>query len=317
MQLIVILLATVSFLTILSGVTVFFGSTKGYKVRAFWFLLAALFATVWMQTITCFLIAKPGSEEALSWPIRLTFISAILLDIAFLAYTSWMQKFGRIISCIFIIFGSLVSIWIACCPEALYTDVSFTNVGNSVKMVIGPLFVIYVVFFSTIVPAIIFALFRHYLSERKKKNKITGDIIIMTSFGISSLITVAFNLAMPLLGYWDLIWLGPLALSITIISFYYTILRYSVLNLQSIWLRAFSYIVIFSSLAIIYMVIFSLIFAGMFRGAQPSTEVIILNFVMIIIFLILMPAINELLIFVRSLISSKQDKKKVAANQKE
>lgn len=312
MQLIVILLVTVSILTILSGITVLCGSSRKYRVRAAWFMLAAIFATVWMLTISAFLISEPGSEEALNWPVRWTFISAILLDVCFLAYTSWMQKFGRVITCIFIIFGAIVSILIALKPELLYTSLNLSKAGNSVTMNIGPLYFAYIAFFATIVPAVVLALCRHYISNRKSKP--TGDVIIMVSFGISSLVTLVFNLVLPLFGNWNIVWLGPLALSATIIAFYYTILKYGTLNLSSIWLRLFSYTVIIASAAIVYMIIFALIFAGMFRGATPSTEVIVLNFVMIMIILILMPAVTEISNSIRALISSskveKDEKKK-------
>ena len=76
------------------------------------------------------------------------------------------------------------------------------------------------------------------------------------------------------------------------------------------WIKIFSYIVIIASIAIVYMVIFSAIFAALFRGSTPSTEVIILNFIMIMVFLLLMPAMTEVMNFVRSLISGKPAPKK-------
>lgn len=310
MQLIVILLATVSILTILSGVTVFFGSTKGYKVRALWFLLASIFATVWMLTIAIFLSAKPGSEKAMEWPVKFTFISALLLDVCFLAYASWRQKFGRINTCVFMVYSVILSTIIAIQPDLLYNNIILLPSGNIVTMNMGPMYIAYIVFFTTIVPAIITAFLRHYFASRKKKEKTTGDIIIISSFNISSVLTLAFNLILPLFGRWDLIWVGPLALSATIIAFYYITLCYSEFTLTSIWLKLFSYIVIITSLAIIYMLIFALIFAAMFRGATPSTEVIILNFVMVMIMLILMPAISNITTFIRALISGKSTEKK-------
>ena len=310
MQLIVILLVTVSILTILSGITVFFGSSKGYKVRAMWFLLASLFATIWMLTIAIFLSAKVDQEQALDWPVRLTFISAILLDVSFLAYVSWRQKYGRIISLFFMLFGIVVSSLIALRPELLYNSVNLSPVGNTVTMNIGPLYFAYTAFFATIVPAVIIAFLRHFVAGRRKKEKTAGDIIMMSIFGISSLFTLIFNLIMPLFGSWDLIWVGPLALAATIIAHYYTILCYSEFTLTSLWLKFFSYVVIISSLAIIYMLIFALIFSAMFRGATPSTEVIVLNFIMVVIMLILMPAIANITAFIRSLISGESTEKK-------
>ena len=135
-----------------------------------------------------------------------------------------------------------------------------------------------------------------------------GDLITMLSFATSSTLVLIFNLILPLFNNWNLIWIGPLALAVTILGVYYTILRYKMLNLSSIWLRVFSYVVVIASIAIIYMIIFSVIFAALFRGSTPSTEVIILNFIMIIIFISLMPAMNGLIDFIRSLISGNKTK---------
>ena len=64
------------------------------------------------------------------------------------------------------------------------------------------------------------------------------------------------------------------------------------------------------------MVIFSVVFAGLFRGSTPSTEVIILNFIMIVIFIALMPAMNELSNFIRSLISGQPHPAKKVTSKK-
>ena len=302
MQLIVILLATVSILTFLSGVIVFFGSKKGNKVQSAWFLLAAIFATIWMTSISIFLTANADSASTIDWHVKWTFVSAIIIDVAFLGYITWKTRYGKALTLFFTILGLIISVLIFCQPQMLYKDVILANTGNKVEMNIGPLYFAYNGFFALVVPAIIVALIQQYLKTKSNRKK-GGDLIIMGSFGLSSGLTLAFNLIMPLFGNWILIWVGPLALAVTIIGFYYTILRYKSLNLSSIWLKLFSNIVIIASIAIIYMVIFSIIFAGLFRGSTPSIEVIILNFIMISVFLLLMPAINQLINYVKSLIS--------------
>lgn len=307
MQLIVILLATVSVLTFLSGAIVFFGSTKGDRVRSAWFFLAAFFATVWMISISFFLTAEPSSIDTIDWHVKWTFVSAIILDLAFLGYVAWKEKYGQTLTLVFLIFGSIVSALIFCTPESLYTSVTLARTGNSVEMNIGPLYFAYISYFATIVPAIIAMLLKQFVKTRSERKK-GGDLTIMLSFGASSTVVLIANLILPLFGNWSAIWLGPLALSATIIGFYYTILRYRSLNLSSIWLKIFSYIVIIASLAIIYMLIFSVIFAGLFRGSTPSTEVIVLNFIMVLIFLLLMPAMNQLVTFIRSLIMNQNPK---------
>lgn len=309
MQLIVILLTTVSILTFLSGVIVFFGSSRGDRARSTWYFAAAIFATIWMASISIFLSAEPQAIDTIYWHVNWTFISAILLDASFLDYAAWREKHGRILALVFLLFGLVVSGAILLSPNSLYTSVTLQHAGNSVVMHIGPLYFVYIAFFSTIVPAIIAMFFKQYRKSRSTRHR-GSDIITMSCFGVSSLVVLIFNLILPLFGNWSLIWLGPLALSVTILAVYYTILRYQALRLNSIWLRMLSYIVIIASIAIIYMVIFSIIFAALFRGSTPSTEVIILNFIMILIFIALMPAMNEFIKFVRSLISSQHSTRK-------
>ena len=302
MQLIVILLATVSLLTFLSGVIVFFGASKGNKLRSAWFFTAAIFATVWMTSIMLFLIAKPAWIDVIDWHVKWTFVSAIIIDVAFLGYVSWHEKYGKATTLFFTIVGLFISGMIFAMPHLLYNDVVLQSTGNAVEMHIGPLYFAYIGFFALIVPAVVFTLLKQYFGTKSEKKR-GGDLIIMASFGLSSLLTLIANLLLPLFGNWSVIWLGPLALSATIIAFYYTILRYRSLNLSSVWLKVFSYIVIVASVAIIYMLIFTIIFAALFKGSTPSTEVIILNFLMILVFLMLMPAMSEISSHIRTLIS--------------
>ena len=314
MQLIVILLAVVSVLTFLSGAIVFFGSKKGEHVRSTWFFLATIFATTWMASISAFLIAEPSWSDIIDWHVIWTFISAILIDVAFLGYVAWPEKRGQIITGVFVIIGLILSTVIAANPHLLYNEVVLDRAGNNIVMNIGPLYISYIIFFCTIVPAIVTMLLRQSF-KTKSERKRGGDIVIMVSFAISSALTLVGDLILPLFGNWSMVWLGPLALSATIIAFYYTILRYRALNLSSIWLKIFSYIIIIASIAIIYMIIFAVIFAALFRGSMPSIEVIILNFIMILIFIALMPAMNEFTKTVRTLISSQHTTHKKDSNK--
>lgn len=310
MQLIVILLTVVSILTFLSGAIVFFGATKGDRARSAWFFIATIFATVWMMAISAFLIAQPDWGEIVRWHVNWTYISSIFIDIALLGYITWREKYGKITTFVFLILGLILSIIFAIDPGLLYSEIVLTNAGNSLVTNIGPFYFAFIAFFCALVPTVMITLLRQILRTSSNRKR-GGDLVLLIGFGISGTVSLIFNLILPL-WRWDLVWLGPLAVSTTIIAFYYTILRYRNLNLASIWLKIFSYVVIIASIAIIYMVIFALIFAALFRGSTPSTEVIILNFIMIVIFLLLMPALNEMITFTRSLImgddSNKKDK---------
>lgn len=307
MQLIAILLITVSILTLLSGIAVFFGAAKGDRARSAWFFAATVFATIWMVSISLFLVANSG------WPymtllVDLTYISAIFIDIALLGYISWRKKFGKITTLAFLVAGIIFVAFFVKNPELLYTEIVLTSAGNSLVTNIGPFYFTYIAFFCALVPAVLITLFMQILKSKSNRIK-SGDLVLLIGFAISGTMSLIFNLILPL-WTWDLIWLGPLAISTTIIAFYYTILRYHALNLKSRWLKILSYIVLIASAAVLYMMMFYVVFIAMFRGSTPSIEVITLNFIMVLFFLLLMPAMNELLAFVRSLIVGDEDAKK-------
>lgn len=304
MQLISILLITVSILTILSGLAIFLGASKGDRVRSAWFFVATIFALIWTVSIVLFLTSTPNTGGEIHLYIKATYLSAVYIDVALLGYIVWKQKYGKFLTFGFLIAGIILSAVFLYNPSLLYTDVILSAAGNGLATNIGPFYFIYIAFFSCLVPTVLIVLLRQILKTTSKRRR-GGDIVLMIGFAISGTAALIFNLILPL-SRWDLIWLGPLAISTTIIAFYYAILRYRSLNLSSIWLRILSYIVLITSAAVIYMVIFFLIFMAMFKGAVPSTEVIILNFIMIAIVLLLLPAMNEVTMFMRSLISIQQ-----------
>ena len=305
MQLISMLLTTVAILTILSGAIVFFGSKKGSRVRSLWFFVATIFAMIWIASILFFLTAKNATLDAVNWHVMWVFISAVFIDTTFFAHIAWREKYGKILSIIFFVFCLALGSWIFCFPNQIYSEIILTPAGNSIKLNIGPLYYVYIAFFAIMIPAIIIMFTERY-RRHDSKGKRLGDIVMMCSFGASSAVILVYDVLLPYFGNWEMSWLGPLALSVMMISMYYTILKYHSLNLASWWLRIFSYIVIIASLAIIYMVVFSLIFMALFRGAMPSTEVIALNFIMIAFFLALMPATNGVMVSVRTLIDAQK-----------
>ena len=308
MQLTIILLATVSILTILSGATVFFGAKKGDRLKSFWFFVATIFATIWMTSICLFLTTSPGQENAMVWHADWTYISAIFIDIALLAYISWHEKYGRWVTVFFLIFGlSLAGIFVLN-PNLLYTEIILSPTGNGLVTNVGPFYFTYISFFLLLIPAVILTLIRQIASTKSPKKR-GGDLVLLIGFVISGTMSLIFDLILPF-WRWDLVWVGPLAIATTIIAFYYSILRYRILNLSSIWLKVLSYVVIITMIAVIYMIIFALVFAMLFKGSTPSIEVVALNFIMIIIFLLLTPAINEATGFIRKLILEHNGKNK-------
>lgn len=304
MQLIAILLITVSILTFLSGVVVFFGSIKGKRARSFWFLLSTLFATVWIVSTALFLVAGPDRAECISNCVNVMYGSAIFIVVGLLGYISWKQRFGKLITIFFLALAVALEVAFIMDPGQIYTSINLANSGNSITINNNPFYLIYSFFFCSLVPAVLFSLGMR-IFHPTTKNQRKSSIVMLVGFLFSGAVSLLFNLILPL---WttDYIWAGPLAASTTIIAFYYAILRYRVLDLSSRWLKVFSYIVVAASTAVVYIILFAVVFAMLFRGAAPSIEVIILNFVMILLVVILFPTISEIGTYLRALISSEQ-----------
>lgn len=309
MQLISILLMAVSFLTLLSGVVVFGGAPKKEKGQSAWFLIATIFATIWATTIVLFLNLESSSSLALeesnevNYLVDATFFSALFIDVALLGYLSWQRKSGRIITSIFGIIGILLAGVILASPWLLYSGINIKSGGNSIDLVFGPFLVIYGVFLGLVATATIIALIRTMKESTKSKRK--GYLVLLVGFALASILMLIFNFWLTL-STWDMIWVGPLSLSLVIICFYFAVLRYRMITIKTGWLRVLSYVVMMLFAAVAYMVIFAIVFSLLFRGAQPSTKVIVLNFVMIAIVLLAFPGMSEVSALTKALISPNQ-----------
>ena len=307
MQIVNILLNIVAVLALVAGATTFFGANKGDRARSAWFFAATVFSALWIFSVLTFQAARPGFDmDLIMYPACFCYISVLFTDVALLGYITWQRRSGKIatlmLTVLSFIFSCVVLIW----PKLFQSEIIVTESINSIVFNMGPMYVIYVALACILTTAVFYTLTQQRKRSKSSRTK-NGSTVLLVGFAISSLVTLVADLVITFWD-WSYSWLGPLAISATIIAFYYSILRYRVLKLGSRWMRFLSFVVIIASVAIIYMVVFYIVFLAMFRGSNPSTEVIVLNFIMVFFFLLLMPAINETTAFMRSLISGDSDR---------
>jgi hypothetical protein len=140
-----------------------------------------------------------------------------------------------------------------------------------------------------------------------------GLILLAGGLGLSSLLSGTTSIVMPIIGYSDLFWVGPLSVSITMLFTYFITLRYKLFINSSRLLRTLTYLVVVAAMAIVYTFLFYLIFTLVFRGASPSDEILVFHFLMISIVILLLPIINHSTERVREIIadnSSASEEKK-------
>ena len=307
MYFIYVLVIAVAILTILAALALVFGSSKSERSHSLWFLAAAVGEVIWAVSIAVFLSLGNGDfdKSIAPWLVKGIYIGAIIMDTSILGYVSWKYKLGKILTTMFLIVGIGLASVLIYDPSVLYSDIILGNGTPSLTIDMSKgFYYAYEVYFCLLIPAFCgFLIYRigHTTSKKAKK----GYLFFLIGLAVAGLLSGIFDLLMPPFRY-DLIWVGPLAIGLIILGFYFSILKFKMVSLNSMWLKALSSIVLISSAFIVYFLIFHLIFTALFKVANPSFQVILLNFIMIAVVLLLVPAFSEIMNLTKSMIMTKQ-----------
>ena|GEM_PF-3572854 len=306
MQLTSILVIIVTVLTLLVGVTVLFGTKadKDTKLLSVKFACAALGATLWAGSIILFLNLSPDATAIAPFVVSTIYISGMMMVVAVFSYVAQFTgyKIGRILTMIFVGAGVILSVLIVVAPQLLYSEIKLNSeVGNEVLLRAEWLYITYVVFFAVMMSCYGVFLFIKILSRPAVKVR-NICILLLIGFGTCGFISMCFDLLLPLQRY-DLIWIGPLSVAISIISFYYAILRYRMISVLVDWMKIMSYVVMIAMMSLAYVVLLFVLSIALLKRAYIPVADLILNFAMITVVFAMVPALSELMTNVRSLLS--------------
>lgn len=302
MSLISILLIATAVLAVLSGLSNFVGASKVDRVRMGWFFATTVLAAIWTIAIGIFLTLPTGAESVAPAIILTVYISSAAMMITLLAFAAWDRVIGKILVALAALSVTAVSTLVVNDRSLLYESFILSSNGNSVQLVNGWLYWLYTFFFILNSILAWFFVYKHAKTARQKRVR-QGDWVLLIGLLITGALAMFSDLILPIFVRYDLIWIGPLALSITLVAFYYAVLKFRIVSVSTSWLKILSYIVLMVAGAVIYMLIFYIIFTALFKIPNPSASVLVLNFLMIVIVLLLMPVINEASASIRSLIS--------------
>ncbi len=300
MSLISILLVTVAILSFSFGLLTLIGASRSDRVRSAWFCFATLGAAIWSVSIAVFLTLSQPDTDASAWICGI-YIPPMFMMVGMLGYSSWKYKGGKVLTIIDLLFMLTLAVLIVYDKSLLYTGYEISHTGNTVMLVGGPFYFVYM-FFYFVSDAAFLVYSMYALKHTRKKNLRKGILTLMVGFAITGFVTLIVDLFLPLFGNYDLIWIGPLFISVTIIGYFYAILKYHMISVASRWLQLATYAVVALTGVAIYMLIFYLIFTSLFKIPNPSASVLVLNFVMIVVVLLLMPVIREVSAVLRSMI---------------
>ena len=301
MNLITVLLIAVAALAILTGFSILCGATKQSRTSALWFFIGTLGAAVWSAAIAIFL-TLPSSYSDSAPALVISVISGITLtDVALLGYASWTNgRKGKVIVGIFAALGITLCALLAHQPELFYSHFTFGQDFNTIHTTRTWYFYALIAFFTVI--SLIYSSFLSKTIKRVKNHGAKNGLrIFQAGLSVGGILALIFDLLL-LTSSPHLAWIGPMAVSISIITFYYSVVKYRILALSGKWLEVLSYIILIAAGMVVYTLIFYAIFTALFRVASPSIEILILNFIMTAVLLCLMPALREVSAMLKSIL---------------
>lgn len=297
MQLIRALLIAAIVVVLLSGVSVFFGSRKQEKKSSVFFLIATIGAALWTVAIAVALKMPGASSEFVHITVTCIIAGVILCDIGLLAFLGWKYKGGKTLAFIFTLAGIVLVALLAYDSSLFYShyDLSqeyvqiFINHSWYYFTLIAYFFLISMFFSSFLLKRI---------KEATNPSLKTGLKVFNIGLSIGGILALIFDLIL-ITTLPNLIWIGPMATIISIMSFYYSIVKFRTLNISARWMNLMSYVILAATAVIIYLLVFYVVFTTLFRTPNPSVEVLILNGIMALFLIAITPAVQELTNFMK------------------
>lgn len=304
MSLYAILVYAVSVLAVMSGIAGYIGSPKSERKRMIWYSLLGVFGAVWSVSCVLFLSLPTDASEAMVIATRTgIYYGDAFMAIGIATFCVWREKWGKPLTIVCALFMACFLTLLTVNPEIMFSGYTLSaQQGNSIELVRGWAYFVYIMYNAVCCGAAILGTYMHSRRARQRSVK-RGDYVLLGGMIFTSIFSLVFNAAFPIWVTYSLIWVGPLSLSATLITFYFASLKFHLVSMESKWLKVLSSVVLMVSGAIIYMLIFYLIFTALFKIPNPSPAILVLNFLMIIIVLLLMPVLNEVSSQIKSLIA--------------
>ncbi len=298
MQLVRALLIAASIVVLLSGVSILFGSTKQEKGSALRFLLSAFGASIWTIAILIFLHMPNSTPEFAHVVVTCIIGGVTLCDIGLLAYLGWQYKYGKGATLIFTVAGIVLVALLAYDSSLFYTSIDLTQEYTKLYINYGWYYYALIAYFFLI--SIVFSSFlQKRIKATTNKGLKTGLKVFYVGLSIGGILALVFSLIL-ITSHPQLVWIGPMATIISIMSFYFSVVKFRVLTMSSKWMEIMSFVILIATAIIIYLLAFYAVFNALFGIPNPSTEVLILNVIMAVFLLLLTPALSELTSFMKA-----------------
>ena len=236
----------------------------------FFFFLTTIGAAVWSAGIALFLLTKNPSVMVAAAVLYYVAAALIALSAILIGYS---LRYGKVpkdgIMMLLVAPFLMVSIPIAIYPGILLGSVT-VDTQNTATLVLTT-YVLYGLYFIVYYSCALLLLY----SARKKVNSRwkTSYSYLFAAFLLSGLIGMWFNLILPALGNYSLIWAGPLSIFPFLTIVYLAIIRYGLFDLRLALSRMTTYVLSVFAIAVIYVGLYYGIMLAVSKWVIPDTEI--------------------------------------------
>ncbi|HMR72920.1 MAG TPA: histidine kinase dimerization/phospho-acceptor domain-containing protein, partial [Candidatus Saccharibacteria bacterium] len=260
---IAIILLILGIFNIVFGVSVFAGNRR--NKQALIFMVFSIAVALWCIGIGLFYLS-PSPEIAI-WFVKLYYFAAALIAYSLLLFV--IQYVGQTISKK--VFTLLLIPFIAILFAVFHSGGVVTEVvvyPNPIAVLNTPVYLLYAAYFTIYFIAAMIVVGRGYfLSDSAGSRDKAGAFYILIAMAISGVFGMLFNLFLPLIGNYSLIWIGPLGSIWMVVLISIAVMRHSLFDIRVTTAKILAFLLTFTLFFSVYYCVGYVITATAFFGS--------------------------------------------------
>ena len=265
---------------------------RGSLVRRLWFFVSNIACAVWAAGIAVFLDATNPDIMIASAQVFYAAAAVIIWAFVPMAYVFFKPRHGILVPALATALPMIyVVLNIILRPSTLIDSV---NIGAHNSIHLNPLgYLVYVVYFTAYSLAVLYLFF---IEARTTHDAALRRQIryIFAVYVIDFIIGATFNLYLPWIGIYSLIWIGPINILIMAVMLYWAVIRYKLFDLKELVINVLAYAVVMMAAVLAYVFAFNPLANLIFGISDISWGIHVLNITAIVILIALLPLINSL-----------------------
>lgn len=241
-------LIALSIVNVVFGTSLFVGNRR--SAQAFLFMIFNIAVALWSLGIG--LLYLSATPDAAVWYVKLYYFAAALIAYSLLLFVmEYVKRRPSLIGLTLITLPFLAIVGVVMYPGLMIGEITLQP-SPFVELAKVP-YITYGVYFITYFVASVLVALRAlaHTSDGRRSDKL-GNIYILIAMTVSGIFGMIFNLFLPLVGNYDLIWIGPLG-SIWMVTFIaIAVIRHSLFDVRVTASKIVAFLLTFSVFFVAY-----------------------------------------------------------------